>query len=78
MHYLEIDHEWIEMNILQGDTQTEAFLAQNPNSKIPLLELPSGQCLSESNAILNYLAQGTRYLPEDVWERANVLKRNYG
>lgn len=74
MNHLDIAHEWIEVDILQGDTRTEEFLAKNPNGKIPVLELQSGECLSESNAILNYLAHGTSYLPDERWERANVLK----
>lgn len=74
MGYLDITHDWIDVNVLQGETKTDGFLSKNPNGKIPVLELPSGQCLSESNAILNYLAQGTRYLPDDPWLRANVLK----
>lgn len=74
MSHLEIAHEWIEVDILQGETRTEEFLAKNSNGKIPVLELPSGKCLSESNAILNYLAHGTSYLPDEPWERANVLK----
>lgn len=74
MAHLDMAHEWIEVDILKGDTHTASFLAKNPNGKIPVLELPSGQCLSESNAILNYLAQGTDYLSEDRWLRANVLK----
>jgi glutathione S-transferase len=74
MNHLEIAHEWIEVDILQGETRTEEFLAKNPNGKIPVLELTSGKYLSESNAILNYLAYGTSYLPDEPWERANVLK----
>ena len=74
MNHLEIAHEWIEVDILQGETRTEEFLAKNLNGKIPVLELTSGKCLSESNAILNYLAHGTSYLPDEPWERANVLK----
>ncbi len=74
MHHLDLPYEWIELSILKGETRTESFLAKNPNGKIPVLELESGQYLSESNAILNYLADGTDYLPTDRWVRANVLK----
>ncbi|MDB9516192.1 glutathione S-transferase family protein [Roseofilum reptotaenium CS-1145] len=74
MNHLDIDHEWIEIDILQGETKTNEFLSKNSNGKIPLLELPSGQYLSESNAILNYLAHGTHYLSDDPWERANILQ----
>ena len=74
MNHLELAHEWIEVDILQSETRTEKFLAKNPNGKIPVLELSSGEWLSESNAILNYLAHGTSYLPDEAWERAIVLK----
>jgi len=73
MNHLDIEYEWQEINILAGETQSEDFLAKNPNGKIPLLELPSGEYLSESNAILNYLAYGTQFLPDIPWERSQVL-----
>ena len=60
---LQIEHEWIHTDILAGDTQTDAFRKMNPNAKIPLLELEDGRTLSESNAILNYLASGSHLLP---------------
>ena len=74
MNHLEIEHQWIELDILQGETRTEKFIAKNPSGKIPVLELTSGKCLWESNAILNYLAHNTSYLPNEPWSRANVLK----
>jgi glutathione S-transferase len=74
MNHLDMAHEWIEIDILQGETKTDPFLSKNPNGKIPLLELPSGQYLSESNAILNYLAHGTSYLPDNPWQRAKILQ----
>lgn len=64
----------VELDILQGETRTPAFLAKNPNGRIPLLELEDGRCLAESNAIQWYLAEGTRFLPGDRWERAQVLQ----
>jgi glutathione S-transferase len=69
---LGIEHEWVHVDILAGETQASDFLARNPNGKIPLLELPDGRCLSESNAILNYLAFGTELLPSDSFEFAKV------
>jgi glutathione S-transferase len=73
MNHLDLEYQWQEINILAGETQSEDFLAKNPNGKIPVLELPSGEYLSESNAILNYLAYGTQFLPDTPWERAQVL-----
>lgn len=62
---LGIEHEWIHTDILAGDTKTSEFLELNPAGKIPLLVLDNGYCLSESNAILNYLAAGSELLPSD-------------
>ena len=73
LSYLQKSYDWIAIDILAGDTQTNDFLALNPNGKIPLLELENNQCLAESNAILNYLADDTPLLPNDAWDRAQVL-----
>jgi glutathione S-transferase len=69
-----IPHEWVEVDILAGDTQKAEFLAKNANGKIPLLEIDSSTFLPESNAILNYLAEGTNFLPKDRLLRAQVLQ----
>lgn len=69
---LDIEHEWIHVDILAGEAEAPEFLAKNPNGKIPLLELVDGRCLSESNAILNYLASGSDLLPDDGFEYAKV------
>jgi glutathione S-transferase len=70
LNQLEIPFEQVEMDILNGETRTEAFEAKNPNHRVPVLEWPDGRCLAESNAILLYLATGTPLLPADPWERA--------
>lgn len=71
---LGITHEWQHVDVLKGETQTPEFLMRNPNGKIPVLVLDDGQCLSESNAILNYLADGTALLPQERLPRARVLE----
>jgi glutathione S-transferase len=71
---LEIEHAWVHVDILAGETATPEFLAKNPNGKIPLLELDDGRMLSESNAILDYLATGTALMPDDNFLRAQVLQ----
>ena len=69
-----LEYQWVEIDVLAGDTQSDKFLTKNPNGKIPLLELVDGRFISESNAILNYLAVGTNYLPDDNYSRAMVLQ----
>jgi glutathione S-transferase len=71
---LERPYRWVETDSVNGATRTPDFLAKNPNGKVPLLELANGRLLSESNAILCYLADGTRLLPENAWQRAQALQ----
>ena len=68
------EFERVEMDIYHGATRTPAYLAINPNGRIPVLETAEGKRLAESNAILFYLAEGTAFLPEEGWERAEVLQ----
>jgi glutathione S-transferase len=74
LEQLERPYRWIETDSVNGATRTPEFLAKNPNGKVPLLELADGRLLSESNAILCYLAEGSRFLPENSWHRAQVLQ----
>ena len=71
---LGIPFERVELDIVQGETRTPAFLARNSNGRIPTLELDDGRHLAESNAILWYLAEGSAFVPDDRWGRAQVLQ----
>ena len=71
---LKRPHEWVNVDILDKQTRTPAFLAKNPNGKIPLLEIEEGVYLPESDAILNYLAEGTPFLPSERLLHAQVLQ----
>jgi glutathione S-transferase len=71
---LAIPYRLIEVDIEKGETRTAEFLAMNPNGRIPLLALDDGTYLAESNAILCYLAEGTKLMPSDAVERARVLQ----
>ena len=70
---LGIPYETIEVDILKGESRTADFLKINPNGRTPVLD-DNGFILAESNAILAYLAKGTKYLPDDrknfglVWQ----------
>jgi glutathione S-transferase len=73
LRQLGIPFERFEVDITNNESRTAEFLALNPNGKIPLLELDDGRTLPESNAILFYLADGTAFLPNERFERAQVL-----
>ena len=72
--HLGLAYERIEVDILKGETRTPEFLARNPNGRIPVLEPEDGVYLAESNAILFYLAEGSRFLPSDRLSRATTLQ----
>ncbi|WP_111976785.1 glutathione S-transferase family protein [Algibacillus agarilyticus] len=74
VEFLGLPYQWHHVDILNGATQTLEFLQKNPNGKIPLVEFENGQTLAESNAILNYLAQGTSFIPQDAFNYAEVLQ----
>lgn len=74
LHLLDRAYEWVPINILRGESRSPEFLLKNPNGKIPVLELDDGTCLWESNAILNFLAEGSEFLPSDPRLRTQVLQ----
>ncbi len=73
LHQLGHDFQTVEVNTFDGSTRTPEFLARNPVGKVPVLALPDGSHLAESNAILCYLADGTAFWPGDKMARAQVL-----
>jgi glutathione S-transferase len=71
---LGLPYQWTETDILEGATRKADFLAMNPNGKVPVLEIAPGTYLAESNAILCYLADGTRLMPSERLAKARVLQ----
>ena len=71
---LGLPYRYHAIDIMKGESRTPEFLAKNPNGRIPLLELPDGQFLAESDAILWYLADGSSFIPESRLARAQVLQ----
>src|ERR1700747_3144100 len=71
--HLGREHRWVETDSAHGATRTPQYLAKNANGKGPMLEVEDGCILTESNAILCWLAEGTNYLAGDAWQRAQTL-----
>jgi glutathione S-transferase len=63
----------VPVDILCGDTRTAEFLRLNPNGRAPVLA-DGDFVLAESNAILAYLARGSRLLPDEPHRFALVLQ----
>lgn len=72
--HLGLPYERREYDIMKGETRTPEFLLSvNSNGRIPVLQV-GDRFLPESNAAMWYLAEGTKLVPEDRWDRANVLR----
>ena len=74
LDHLSLPYEWVETDISKGASRTSEFLARNPVGKVPVLALPGGSYLSESNAIIQYLANGSSLWPTERYQQAVTLK----
>ncbi|MBV8998836.1 MAG: glutathione S-transferase family protein [Solirubrobacterales bacterium] len=72
--HLGIDYERREVSVIDRSNRGELLGGLNPGLRVPTLVLDDGRSLAESNAITFYFAEGTPYLPEDRFERAQVLQ----
>ncbi len=69
---LGLAYEWIPVDIMRGESRTANFLAMSPMGQVPVVVLGDGRALSQSNAIIRYLARGTKLLPDDPYDQAKV------
>jgi glutathione S-transferase len=70
--YLGLAYSFVPVDLMQGETRTAAFLALNDMGQVPVIRLDDGRTLAQSNAILRFLARGTRLLPDDPYLQAKV------
>jgi glutathione S-transferase len=71
---LGVAYERQAVDVVDRSGRAELLGELNPALRIPTLVLDDGRPLGESNAILVYFAEGTAYLPEDSYQRAQVLQ----
>jgi glutathione S-transferase len=72
--HLGIEYERGELDVVNRSNRPELLGPLNPALRVPTLVLDDGRSLGESNAIIFHFAEGTEYLPEDAFERAQVLQ----
>jgi glutathione S-transferase len=72
--HLDIPYERRTMDVVDRSNRPEVLGGLNPALRVPTLVLDDGRPLAESGAILWYLAEGSRFVPEDAYERAQVLQ----
>jgi glutathione S-transferase len=71
---LGIEYERREVDVIDRSGRAELLGDLNPGLRVPTLVLDDGRPLAESDAILVYFGEGTEYLPEDRYARAQVLQ----
>ena len=74
LSHLGLDYERRELDVVDRSNRQEVLGDLNPGLRVPTLVLDDGRALGESGAILNYLAEGTEYIPENLYERARMLQ----
>ena len=72
LRQLGITYEAVTVDLFRRETRTPEHMARNPDGRVPVLELDSGQMIAESGAILLFLSEGTDLLPDDRVARATV------
>jgi glutathione S-transferase len=72
LRQLGLPYERVTVDLFKGETRSAEHFGRNPDGRIPVLELDSGETIAESGAILLHLAEGTPYLPADGLARTRV------
>jgi glutathione S-transferase len=72
LRQLGLPFERVTLDLFTGETRTDEHFERNPDGRIPVLELDSGERIAESGAILLHLAEGTDFLPEPGHARSRV------
>jgi glutathione S-transferase len=72
--HLGLPYERRTVDVVDRSNRRELLGELNPALRVPTLVLDDGRPLGESGAILWYFGEGTRFVPDDAYERAQVLQ----
>jgi glutathione S-transferase len=67
---LGLAYDWVEIDVMKGETRTPEFLALNPAGQVPVAVFADNGPLAQSNAVILHLAQNTDLIPDDAFDRA--------
>jgi glutathione S-transferase len=73
---LNLEYEWVRIDLLKGEQKSPEHLARNPFGQVPTIE-DGDVTLSDAQAILVYLAKkygDDRWLPDDAISLAQVVR----
>ena len=71
--HLGIPYERRELDVVDRSNRAEVLGGLNPDLRVPTLVLDDGRPIAESGAILWYFGEGTRFVPEERYDRGKVL-----
>jgi glutathione S-transferase len=72
--HLGLPYERRPVDVIDRSNRRDELAALNPTRRVPTLVLDDGRPLGESGAILLHLGEGTRFVPADAYERAQMLQ----
>ena len=72
--HLGIPYERRDLDVVDRSNRPDVLGGLNPDLRVPTLVLDDGRPLAESGAILWFFGEGTRFVPEDRFDRAKVLQ----
>jgi glutathione S-transferase len=72
--HLGLAYERRELSVANRTNRPDVLGGLNPALRVPTLVLDDGRSLGESGAIIWYFGEGTRFVPDDPYERAQVLQ----
>jgi glutathione S-transferase len=72
--HLGIPYEKREVDVVDRTQPRDELAGLSPTRRVPTLVLDDGRPLAESNAILLYLGDGTRFVPDDAYDRAQMAQ----
>ena len=72
--HLGVEYERQELSVVDRSNRPDLLGGLNPALRVPTLILEDGRSLGESGAIIWFFGEGTRFVPDDPYERAQVLQ----
>ena len=72
--HVGLSYERHSVDVLDRTNRPELLGGLNPSLRVPTIVFDDGRSLGESGAILWYFGEGTRFVPDDRYSRAQVLQ----
>lgn len=70
-----LEYNYLPVNLLHSEQKSDQYISLNPQGLVPAIELPGGDLIAQSGAILEWLEEthpSPPLLPADPLERAQV------